>query len=436
MENGARLAALEALQRCRRDGAWSAQAMDAAIRKHGLDRRDAALATRLCLAVLQNEDYLDWHIDRLCSSAPEKGLRDLLRLGACQLLLTDRIPQHAAVGETVALCRASGYARAAGFCNAVLRRLAESRDALPEIPGEGTAEYLHTRYSHPLWLAERLIAQEGYGRAEAFFRANNVAPPLCLQVNTRKVGVSDYCLALVRAEIPFEKEETLPGCLTLPGGSVTALPGYEEGLFYVQDRAARAAVEIAAPEKGMRVLDACAAPGGKSFAASIRMEDEGSILACDLQEKKLRRVREGADRLGLRCIETRAADGRVYDPTLESAFDIVLCDAPCSGLGVIRKRPEIRKKSDAEIAALPAIQAAILDNVSRYVKPGGMLLYSTCTVLDAENTAQARAFLSRHADFAAEDFALGSIRSKEGCYTFWPQIDATDGFFVCKMRKI
>lgn len=436
MENGARLAALEALQRCRRDCAWSAQAMDAAIRKHGLDRRDAALATRLCLGVLQNEDYLDWHIDRLCSSAPEKGLRDLLRLGACQLLLTDRIPQHAAVGETVALCRASGYARAAGFCNAVLRRLAESRDALPEIPGEGTAEYLHTRYSHPLWLAERLIAQEGYGRAEAFFRANNVAPPLCLQVNTRKVGVSDYCLALVRAEIPFEKEETLPGCLTLPGGSVTALPGYEEGLFYVQDRAARAAVEIAAPEKGMRVLDACAAPGGKSVAASIRMEDEGSILACDLQEKKLRRVREGADRLGLRCIETRAADGRVYDPTLESAFDIVLCDAPCSGLGVIRKRPEIRKKSDAEIAALPAIQAAILDNVSRYVKPGGVLLYSTCTVLDAENTAQARAFLSRHADFAAEDFALGSIHSEEGCYTFWPQIDATDGFFVCKMRKI
>ena len=296
MENGARLAALEALQRCRRDGAWSAQAMDAAIRKHGLDRRDAALATRLCLAVLQNEDYLDWHIDRLCSSAPEKGLRDLLRLGACQLLLTDRIPQHAAVGETVALCRASGYARAAGFCNAVLRRLAESRDALPEIPGEGTAEYLHTRYSHPLWLAERLIAQEGYGRAEAFFRANNVAPPLCLQVNTRKVSVSDYCLALVRAEIPYEKEETLPGCLTLSGGSVAALPGYEEGLFYVQDRAARAAVEIAAPEKGMRVLDACAAPGGKSFAASIRMEDEGSILACDLQEKKLRRVRSASGR--------------------------------------------------------------------------------------------------------------------------------------------
>ena len=436
MEYGARQAALEALQRCRRDGAWSSQAMDAAIRKYKLDRRDAALATRLCMGVLQNEVYLDWHIDRICSMAPEKGLRDLLRLGACQLLLTNRVPVHAAVSETVELCRQNGYARAAGFCNAVLRRLADSRGQLPQIPGEGTAEYLHTRFSHPEWLAERLITQEGYGRTEAFFRANNDVPPLCLQVNTRRVSVSDYRLALARAEISFEEDEALPGCLTLPGGSVTALPGYEEGLFYVQDRAARAAVEIAAPEKGMRVLDACAAPGGKSFAAALRMEDEGSILACDLQEKKLRRVREGADRLGLCCIETRAMDGRVFEPAFEGAFDIVLCDAPCSGLGVIRKRPEIRYKKKDEIAALPAIQAAILDNVSRYVRPGGVLLYSTCTVLDEENAAQARAFLSRHADFTAEDFALGSVHSKEGCYCFWPQNDGTDGFFVCKLRKI
>lgn len=436
MENGARQAALEALQRCCRDGAWSAQAMDAAIGKHGLDRRDAALATRLCLGVLQNGDYLDWHIDRLCSSPPEKGLRELLRLGACQLLLTDRIPAHAAVAETVALCRANGYGRAAGFCNAVLRRLADERDALPEIPGEGTAEYLHLRRSHPLWLAERLIRERGYEQTEAFFRANNDVAPLCLQVNTLKISVSDYCRALERAEIPFETAEELPGCLTIRSGSVTLLPGFEEGLFYVQDRAARSAVEIAAPERGMRVLDACAAPGGKSFAAAIRMADEGEILACDLQEKKLGLVREGAHRLGLRCIESRAMDGRVFDASLEGAFDLVLCDAPCSGLGVIRKRPEIRQKSEAEIAALPGIQAAILDNVSRYVKPGGALLYSTCTVLEAENGEQARAFLSRRPDFAAEDFTLGSLRSENGCHTFWPQTDGTDGFFVCRLRKI
>ena len=436
MENKARQAALEALQRCRRDGAWSAPAMDGAIRKYALDRRDAALASWLTLSVLQNLAYLDHYLDLYCSKAPEKGLRDILRLGACQLLLSDRIPAHAAVGETVALCRASGFGRAAGLCNAVLRRLADQRDRLPEIPGKGSAGYLALRYSHPLWLAERLIAEHDYEFCEAFFRKNNEIPPLTIQVNTLKVSAEEYGRALTRAEIPFETRPELPGCLTLAGGNVTELPGFEEGLFYVQDRAARSAVEIAAPERGMRVLDCCAAPGGKSFAAALRMENEGAILACDLQEKKLKRVHEGAERLGIDILSIEARDGRVYDSALEAAFDLVLCDAPCSGLGVIGKRPEIRQKNGEEIGRLPAVQAAILDTVSRYVKPGGLLLYSTCTVLQAENGDQVRAFLARHPEYTAEDFTLGTVRSVEGCYTFWPQRDGTDGFFVAKLRKI
>ncbi len=435
MAHQARQAALEALRRCRRDGAWSAQAMDAAIKKYDLDRRDAALASRLTLSVLQNGDYLDFYLNQVCDQPIEPGLRELLRLGASQLLLTERIPAHAAVGETVALCRANGYSRAAGLCNAVLRRLAENRDHLPEIPGRGTAEYLHLRYSHPKWLAERIISEHDYAFAEAFFRKNNEPAPLTIQVNTLKVSAEDYGRALARQEIGFEAEAALPGCFTLPGGSVTALLGFAEGLFYVQDKAARAAVEIAAPEKGMRVLDACAAPGGKSFAAALRMADEGSILSRDLQEKKCARIREGAERLGIECIETQAADARAFQPELENAFDLVMADVPCSGLGVIGKRPEIRQKKEEEIAALPAIQAAILENVSRYVKPGGVLLYSTCTVLNAENTEQIQAFLQTNPNFQAEDFRLGSLASQNGCYTFWPQLDGTDGFFVCKLRK-
>ena len=436
MGNQARQAALEALQRCRRDGAWSAQAMDAAIKKYNLNRRDAALASRLTLGVLQNSAYLDYYLDLFCTKAPEKGLRDLLRLGACQLLLTDRIPAHAAVGETVQLCRENGCARAAGLCNAVLRKLADARDSLPEIPGKGSAQYLSLRYSHPLWLCERIIREHDYEFAEAFLAKNNEPAPLSIQVNTLKVSVDDYCRALDRAEIPYRTFPALPGCLELVGGSVTALLGFEEGLFYVQDRAARTAVEIAAPARDMRVLDACAAPGGKSFAAAIRMENCGSLLSCDVQEKKLKRICEGAARLGIGMIETRAMDGRVFDPVLEAAFDRVLCDVPCSGFGVIGKRPEIRNKSEAEIANLPPIQAAILDNVCRYVKPGGLLLYSTCTVLEAENRGQIRAFLSRHTEFTAEDFQLGDLKSSGGCYEFWPQLDGTDGFFIAKLRKI
>ena len=387
------------------------------------------------LSVLQNEEYLDYYVNLFCDKPVEPAVRELLRLGACQLLLTDRIPAHAAVGETVALCRENGCARAAGLCNAVLRRLAQARQRLPAIPGEGTAEWLHLRYSHPKWLAERIIREHDYAFAEAFFKKNNEPAPLTIQVNTLKLGVEDYCRALERLEIPFVRDEDLPGCLRLPGGSVTALPGYEEGLFYVQDKAARAAVEIAAPVKGMRVLDACAAPGGKSFAAAMRMGGEGRILSRDLQEKKCARIREGAARLGVECIETGAADARVYQPELENAFDLVLADVPCSGLGVIGKRPEIRRKTEAEIAALPAIQAAILENVARFIKPGGVLLYSTCTVLRAENREQIDAFLQKNARFAAEDFRLGGIESEGGCYSFWPQRDGTDGFFVCKLRK-
>ena len=435
MGDKARQAALDALRRCRRDGAWSAQAVDGAIRKYALDARDAALASRLALSVLQNGDYLDYYLNLFCDKPVEPGLRDILRLGACQLLLTDRIPAHAAVGETVQLCRENAYARAAGLCNAVLRKLAASRESLPPIPGEGTEAYLHLRYSHPTWLARRLLREHDYAFVEAFFKENNEPAPLTIQVNTLRVSVEDYCRALNRAEIEYKSHEALPGCLTLAGGSVTALPGYDEGLFYVQDRAARAAAEIAAPAAGQRVLDACAAPGGKSFAAAIYMGDTGHIISCDLQENKLKRVREGAERLGIQCIETKPADGRSIDPAWEESFDLVLADVPCSGLGVIRKRPEIRQKTEEEIGGLPAVQAAILDNVSRYVKPGGVLLSSTCTVLDAENGAQIRAFLERNRAFSAEDFTLGAIRSTEGSYTFWPQIDGTDGFFVCKLRK-
>ena len=436
MENLSRQAALEVVRRCRKDGAWSAQAMDAVIRKYTLDRRDAALASRLALGVLQNGAYLDHYLDLYCGRSLERDLRDLLRLGACQLLLLERIPAHAAVGETVELCRKNGYVRAAGLCNAVLRKLAAARDSLPEIPGRGSAAYLHLRFSHPLWLAERLLKEHDYAFVEAFFAKNNEPAPLCLQVNTLKVSSADYCRALERAEIPYEKEGAPEGCLTLSGGSVTSLPGYEEGLFYVQDRAARSAVEIAAPEQGMRVLDACAAPGGKSFAAALRMKDRGTVLSRDLQPKKCGRILDGAKRLGITGISTQAADARVFEPEYENAFDLVLADVPCSGLGVIGKRPEIREKSEQEIAGLPPVQAAILENVSRYVKPGGVLLYSTCTVLDAENGAQIRAFLERHPEFAAADFALGRIKSENGCYTFWPHIDGTDGFFVCKLRKM
>lgn len=435
MPGSAREAALTVLERCRREGAWSTAALDSAIRKEELKRLDAALAARLSLGVLQNSAYLDHYIDIFCRRGLEPKLRDILRLGVYQLLFLDRIPIRAAVNETVALCRKAGLERASGLVNAVLRRIGEQRDELPVIPGEGTPSYLSLRYSHPQWLTESLIHEKGYAFTEAFFQANNEAQKLCIQVNTLKTTVSDYTRALTRCEIPFREVAGLPGCLLLEGGRVTELPGYEEGLFYVQDQAARSAVAIAEPRPGMQVLDVCAAPGGKSFSAALEMTGQGSILSCDIHEKKCALIRAGADRLGIGCLTTLPRDARKAEPAWEGRFDLVIADVPCSGFGVIGKRPEIRWKKETEIAALPLIQHDILWNVSHFVKPGGVLLYSTCTVLRAENEDQIGTFLEGHPDYQAEAFRLGDVCAENGMYTFWPQIDGTDGFFVAKLRR-
>lgn len=435
MMTSARAVALSALERCRRDRAWSGASLDAEIRRSGLDARDSALASRLCLGVLQNSSLLDFYIEHYYKKDLEPLLRDILRLGVCQIILFDKIPAHAAVSESVSLCRERGLGRASGLVNAVLRRVAEDRDDLPPIPGEGSAEHLAIRFSHPQWLVERLLQERGPFLAEGFLRADNEIPPLTIQLDRRKVSPADYERALERMGAPFKSFPELPGCYELPGGRVTELPGYEEGLFYVQDRAARIAVEAAGARPGMKILDCCAAPGGKSFTAAIATGDAAEILSCDIHEKKLRLIQTGAERLCIRSIQVRAMDARSFDPVLEKRFDIVLADVPCSAIGVIRKRPEIRWKRQEEIDALPRIQADILDTVCRYVAYGGVLLYSTCTVLRAEDEDQIGRFLREHPDFSIEGFDAGGISAPDGMHVFWPQTDGTDGFFVAKIRR-
>lgn len=438
MALNARQAALSCLERCRREGAWSGQTMDEIIKKASLDKREAALASRLCLGVLQNSRLFEYYIDlysTVKSRKMEPKVRDILFLGIYQLLFTN-IPARAAVNESVALCRQSGYDRAAGLVNAVLRRISENADSMPEVPGRGTAEHLAIKYSHADWLARRIISEQGYEHTEGFFACNNEPAPLTIQVNTLKIRPEDYCASLDAAGLEYVRHPFLSGCIELQGGIVSALPGFDEGLFYVQDAAARAAAEIAAAESGMRVLDACSAPGGKSFASAIRMGNKGSVLSCDIHEKKLRLVRGGAERLGISIIETAPQDARASAESLDSAFDLVIADVPCSGIGVIRKKPEIRRKSEEELSALPEIQMEILESLSRCVKPGGTLLYSTCTVLKAENEQLVERFLSAHADYAAQPFSLGGRCYESGMHCFWPNVDGTDGFFAAKLKRI
>ena len=390
--------------------------------------------------VTQNRLLLDFYLAAYCSQKPDHlqpPLLDILRLGAYQILFLDKVPDRAAVSEAVELAKRSGRGQAAGLVNAVLRKLSQNKNALPSIPDRDEVKFLSIRYSHPKWLVKRLLELLGRGETEAFLAADNTAAPLTVQVNPLKTTQEKLTAELEALGVRVTPHAWVPGCLELSGtGDLTALEPFRAGHFLVQDGAAALAARAAAVTPGQRVLDVCAAPGGKSFGAAFAMEDRGEILACDLHENKLKRIQDGAQRLGLTSIRTAAADGREFRPEWEAAFDTVLVDAPCSGLGIIRKKPDTRYKKADDLFTLPVVQQAILDNACRYVKPGGVLVYSTCTILPEENQQVTDAFLAQHRDFSREDLPLPDQAGQaDGQVTLWPHRHDTDGFYICRMRR-
>ncbi|CDC74080.1 MULTISPECIES: 16S rRNA (cytosine(967)-C(5))-methyltransferase RsmB [environmental samples] len=440
MSHSARDTALGVLVACRTHGAWADAALKAQLARDRLSPQDAALCSRMVYGVTQNRLLLDFYLAAYCSQKPDHlqpPLLDILRLGAYQILFLDKVPDRAAVSEAVELAKRSGRGQAAGLVNAVLRKLSQNKNALPPIPDRDEAKFLSIRYSHPKWLVKRLLELLGREEAEAFLSADNTAAPLTVQVNPLKTTPEALTAELEALGVRVTPHAWVPGCLELSGtGDLTALEPFRAGHFLVQDGAAALAARAAAVMPGQRVLDVCAAPGGKSFGAAFAMEDRGEILACDLHENKLKRIREGAQRLGLTCIRTAAADGREFRSEWEAAFDTVLVDAPCSGLGIIRKKPDIRYKKADDLFTLPVVQQAILDNACRYVKPGGVLVYSTCTILPEENQQITDAFLAQHPDFSREDLSLPAQAGQtDGQVTLWPHRHDTDGFYICRMRR-
>ncbi len=408
----ARSAALQALGRVRRDGVFAADALEAST--GALDERDRALAEHLCLSAVQNQRWLDWCIAALTPlSKLEPKVLDILRLGAVQLFFTDKIPKSAAVNTCVELTK-SVSPRAAGLVNAVLRKLS-TMDAPPEPPS------LAIRYSLPDWLAERLTDILGAEGAQRFAEASN-----------RQAPVSLYLSPLAKdREAQLSLHPWLPGAMRAPSAAHAAALA-REGAAVIADDGAALVVSALDPRPGELIWDVCAAPGGKSFLSAFAMDNQGRILATDLSEKKIAAMRQTAERLQVLCVDARQADARSFAPDCE--FDAVLCDVPCSGFGVLRKKPDIRRKTAEQIRGLPDIQLAILENAARFVRPGGRLVYSTCTILPEENEAVCARFLAEREDFCPEGFLAG--RAPGGMLTLWPHIDETDGFFICKMRRI
>lgn len=435
----AREAALKVLTFYRTRGARPDIILENMTGPGGLDSRDMGLANNIINGVLQNRALCDYYIEYYSGRKLdyfEPAILDIMRISVYQLLFLTRVPPHAVVSEGVTLAKKNSK-NASGLVNAVLRKISDNRQHLPSIETATREAYLAIRYSHPEWLVRELLDTYGEEKIEAILQSDNTPAPMTVITNTLRCDTEALKAALERDGVVCEPHPYLSNALNISGsGLVTDLEAFQKGWFYVQDAAAFLAVQAAAPKKGDTVCDVCSAPGGKSFAAAILMENSGQIHAGDIHEKKLRLIKSGAERLGITIIETQPRDGREVNEALADACDVVLCDVPCSGFGVMRKKPEIRYKDPAELERLPEIQLGILKASARCVKPGGTLLYSTCTLLKRENEDVVSAFLNENDDFSLAAFELPAPLGKaDGMATLLPDAGNTDGFFICKMVR-
>ena len=440
----ARETALKALGAYRRDKLWPKDYFSGLADNSTVHPSETALAMQIAKGVLQNMTLIDYCIAQFSSIALKKlepRVHDILRMSVYQLAFLTRIPPSAAVNEGVALAKKYSNPKAAGFVNAVLRKAATASEngSLMKIEAETEQRRLSIEYSHPEWFVREVFSILGFEGAEAFLKANNASDtPITAQINTLRSNIDD-ALNIMRADgAQVSPHIWLENCAELFNtGRIANMEAYKKGLFYVQDAAARLAVAAASPKPGDFVIDGCAAPGGKSFAAAIAMENTGRVISFDITDTKLSRIRDGARRLGLCNIETLKSDASVRDENFFTCADIVFADVPCSGFGVIRKNPEIRYKTEKDIEGLPYLQESILSNLSGYVQPEGTLIYSTCTILKRENEDVVESFLSSHKEFCLEEFNLPAFgRVKGGMITLWPHKHGTDGFFICRLKRL
>ena len=426
--NQARRLALSSLVKSAKAGKYANLELRAALGVSDLSPRDKALYTKLYFGVVEKKITLDYLLSRV-SSLPLNTLSVpalcLLELGAYQILYLDRVPDRAAIFETVELAK-KNRPRAEKYVNGVLRRISREKETIfsyLDIPGK---KGLALRYGYPRYLVS--LWQESYGKekCEEILRAQNTPAPLTIRVNTLKISVSDFCDRLSSLSIPFHRNVLFPEAITLEKElDPASLSGFEEGLFFVQDAAAALAVHRLGARPGEAVLDLCAAPGGKSFAAATEMENRGEILALELHESRLNLIEKGAERLGITILRAQQNDSSRKRADLKDKFDRVICDVPCSGYGTIARKPDIRHKDPGDAEGLPALQYAILEAGADALKPGGVLLYSTCTLNPAENEDITDSFLSRHPEF---------VRIGES-ETIFPRGGEHDGFFCDLLEK-
>jgi 16S rRNA (cytosine967-C5)-methyltransferase len=445
---GARAVALETLLIVESRDVFADEALETAARRAKLDARDRALALELVYGVLRRRNTLDWRLDQVATKPMARlpaRVRMALRLGAYQLLHLDKVPPSAAVNESVVLIKTAGPGHWPGFVNAVLRAL--TRTTAPPWPDQAAdpVRALSVQHSCPSWLIERWLARFGLREAEALCRATTVIPPLTIRVNTLKT--TREALAARLAEFGFAARPTRisPVGLVLDKcGSVTELPLFREGFFYVEDEAAQLVAPIVDPQPGELVLDLCAAPGGKTTHLAALMRNDGELIAVDKSATRLRLLEENCRRLGVTIVRAVRADAAAGLPRelRERPFDRILVDAPCSGLGVLRRHPEGKwRKAGENLVRYQEAQRRLLDPVSLLLRPGGILVYSTCSSEPEENEQVIDRFCREHKEFHRESVAPWlprpglSVVTGRGELSTARNDDSLDMFFAARLRK-
>ncbi len=444
-QDNPRAIALEILRRVEATDAYANLLLDARLRRSRLSGLDRALVTELAYGVLRWRGKLDWILAQVLDRPLERldpPVRQILRLGAYQLCCLTRIPEFAAVDEAVSLARRSGGTGQASYVNAVLRAVARARNRPEPDPASDPLGYWETAGSHPRWLVERWMARLGVGEAGRLMAANNTVPPVTVVVNELKAWKEDVRQALAKAVPGVAEGRWVSGAFHLRGaGSVADLPGFAEGWVIPLDEAGVFPVLALDVRPGDRVLDACAGGGGKSALIAARVGSLGEVVAVDSSPRAMRRLEAARARLSLVTVKPHLGDARSAGAEWPGRFSRVLLDAPCTGLGTTRRRPEIKwRRRPEDLSRAATLQKELLAGVAGAVAPGGLLVYSTCSLEPEETDAVVADFLTGHPSFQVEDPSpalreRGDLVDGEGALRSWPHRHETDGFFVMRFRR-
>lgn len=435
--------ALNVLMKIEQDNAYSNIALNNAIRENKLSGVDSSFVSALVYGVLERKITLDYIIKQY-SKIPlrkiELKTKMILRLGILQLLFMDKIPESAAVNESVNLAKKHKLQKSSGFINGILRSITRSEEKYKLPDKSDKVLYYSVKYSAPQELVKLWINSYGELNTEQLLKSLGGRPKICARVNTLKSDKNSLIAELAKENVKAEEIPFLENAVSLTEtGSIERLSAYKSGKLHIQDASSQLCVDFLSPKPREVLLDICSAPGGKSFTAAQYMCDRGKIFACDLYDHKLKLISDGAKRLGINSIVTLKRDGASSDVSLPLA-DKILCDVPCSGLGILSRKPEIRYKDNLITADLPELQYKILCQSAQYLANGGRLVYSTCTLNPAENNKNAQRFLEEHPDFYGVKLSLPSqikraIDENDYEITLMPHTSGTDGFYIAVFGK-